>query len=69
LVLGGPARHVRRALLAAAVVPDLRVLDLGSLDEALAVEDRREVAEDVLSSVVRLDEAEALVVPEVWGEV
>ena len=51
-----PVRHT-------ALVERLDVLNLGALNEALAVLDRREVAEEVLASVVGLDEAEALLVP------
>ena len=63
LRLGGAAGHLLRTLLALALVERLHELDLGALDEALAVLDAREVAEEVLATVVRLDEAEALLVP------
>ena len=63
LRLRGAAGHLLSALLAPALVERLDKVNLGSLDQALAVLDRREVAEEVLATVVGLDEAEALLVP------
>merc|ERR1719181_2551997 len=53
------AAHLVRAGLAAAIIEDLEVSDARALDEAVAVLDGRDVAEEVLAAVVGLDEAEA----------
>ena len=58
-LLGRAAGHVLRAVAARALVLALDEADLGALDEAVAVLDGRDVAEEVLAAVVGLDEAEA----------
>ena len=63
LRLGGAAGHLLSTLLAFALIIGLLELNLGSLDQALAVLDAREVAEEVLTTVVGLDEAETLLIP------
>ena len=63
LRLGGAAGHLLSTLLAFALIIGLLELNLGSLDQALAVLDAREVAEEVFATVVGLDEAETLLIP------
>ena len=63
LRLRGAASHLLSALLAFALVVSLYVVNLGALDQALPVLDPRKVAEEVLTTIVGLNEAKALLVP------
>jgi hypothetical protein len=61
------AGDFRRAVLATAVVVLDLELDLGALLQRVAAHDGRDVAEDVLVALVRLDEPEAALVPAASG--
>ena len=59
LRLGGVTDHLLSTGLPLLPVKGLPVLDLGALDQALAMLDKQDVEEEVLATVVGLDEAEA----------
>ena len=62
-LLPNPAQDLDRAVLALAGVVLLDEFHLGPMPERVAILDRRKVAEDVLASIVRLDEAKAALAP------